>query len=168
MSLTLASSFHATLAWHVTGHRAGECHIQCIFQLQTLSFVGCAGVQGAGAGKCEREDDEPGRIQDQHLPHRGRRRGQNSGAGTAQRVFLVPWKQLAHLSQTVRGLLCAEALMRLWLQRAVQLRGLCAASCVTRMGSRGDMSSLQPPQASRLSIMSYTRAVHACHVDSAL
>ena len=30
-----------------------------------------AGLQGLGAGECECEDDEPGRLQDQHLAHRG-------------------------------------------------------------------------------------------------
>ena len=30
-----------------------------------------AGLQSLGAGKCECEDDEPGRLQDQYLAHRG-------------------------------------------------------------------------------------------------
>jgi len=48
---------------------------------------GRAGVSRAGPRRREREDDEPGRVEDQHLPHRQRRRGPARRARAAPPVF---------------------------------------------------------------------------------
>jgi len=69
--------------------------------LSHTCLLGIAGVQSAGQGRCEREDDESGCFQEQHLAHCGRRRGQGSCASPAQRVFLAA--NTAHATRNVKS-----------------------------------------------------------------